>query len=407
MSRELRVTYASAAANLYAIIRRSSDGYVWSTVSSAFAAWSDGSIADYDIALTDRGGDLYDGDIPTALPAGDFTFGYYERSGATPAITDLLLTTEARHWNGAVLTSDSDIDLSAYALTTLDNQKRYQRIEDSEDDTLITQLINAVSKEIERVCGIEFVARDRRERLNGVGQRRLSLKQFPVIGLHRMSWGNGQAMSVTYAGSAIRAEVGVTDSGVRISSTSTAGSITTNSLLFTDYPSLSVLAVAINLVSGWTATVQNNTASADLNPLGGQDAKSKTVYLTYPDRADINYTVDYSAGLIELAGSNGWGGGNVRPMYGRPTGYEGQSVMPCGHQYILVQYRAGYETVPADVELQCNRMVTDAYNEGFTARNVTMASIGPYTWKASADQVADIKTSLSHYIDISRMMGAA
>src|SRR5688572_16910915 len=106
MARELSTSFQGTGAALYCIIRRLSDGHVWSTVTSAFAAWADGSIADYDVALTDDGGDLYVGTFPADIAAGDYRIYYYERAGATPALTDLVLKAPIKHWNGAVLSED-------------------------------------------------------------------------------------------------------------------------------------------------------------------------------------------------------------------------------------------------------------------------------------------------------------
>jgi hypothetical protein len=402
MSRELRTNFQGAGASLYAVIRKTSDDSVWN--GTAFETWADANIATYDIALTDRGGDVYDADFPVTIAAGDYSVDYYERAGATPATDDLRLGGTQLHWDGQSATSASSTTLASTALTTLDDAKLYLRVTGTDDDTLITQLINSVSAEIERVCGVQFAARDRRERLNCDGQRRITLKQWPVINITRMSWGWQPALTVTYGGNDIRAQVGVSDLDCTVSSTSTAGTIATTKMLFADYPTAQLLADHINGLSGWTATVNVNVVSADLNPLGGADAKSRSVILSYPDRADIAYSVDYPAGIIQLVG---WplGGGVMMPLYGRNSGYEFDVVAPTGHQYILVEYRAGYETIPADVSLACNRLVADAFYETFAPRNVTTASLGPFTWKASNAVVETIEQELAHYIDVSRCIG--
>jgi len=258
----------------------------------------------------------------------------------------------------------------------------------------LTELINQVSAEVERICGIQFKARDRRERLNGTHQRCLVLKQSPVIALNRLSWGCGPALTVGYTGSAISASVAVSDTALRIVSTASSGTVTTNTLLFTDYPTASLLVAAINAVSGWTATLTVDVPSADLNPLGGSDAKSRSVILAYPDRADMTYHVDYQTGLIELLG---W----QFPF----TGRDGYGVFPGGHQYILAEYRSGYESIPDDVQRICNRLVQDAFYEGLTQRSVVAATLGPFSWKASEVQASDIKNALSYYIDLSKTIG--
>jgi hypothetical protein len=398
MANELTLSYQGGG-TLYAIIRRQSDGYAWN--GTAFEVWSDANVATYDVSLTSLGGDLYAADFPSAIAAGDYRIYFYEQAGASPAITDLILRSIARHWDGAALASESDITLSSYALTTLESAKRYLRITDTSDDTLLTELINQVSAEIERICGIQFKARDRRERLNGTYQRCLVLKQSPVISINRLSWGYGPALTVGYSGSAISASVAVSDTALKIVSTASSGTVTTNTLLFTDYPTASLLVAAINAVSGWAATLTIDVPSADLNPLGGSDAKSRSVILTYPDRADITYHVDYQAGLIELVG---WQ--FPFPLTGRtPSGYGGVPVFPGGHQYILVEYRAGYESIPDDVMRICNRMVQDAFYEGLTQRSIVAATLGPFSWKASEVQASDIRDSLAYYIDLSKTIG--
>ncbi len=105
MSRELRCTYNGAGQALYVIIRRRNDDKVWNTANAAFETWADGTIADYDIPLSDEGGDSYAADWPTAITAGQYQTFYYLRAGATPATTDLPLKSPYLTWNGYVASS--------------------------------------------------------------------------------------------------------------------------------------------------------------------------------------------------------------------------------------------------------------------------------------------------------------
>ena len=101
MANELNVRY-NGTANIYAIIRRKSDAYVWN--GSAFAAWADGSIADYDIALTSQGGDLYSTSFPSGITSGAYFVDYYIRAGATPATTDVRVSGSIFNWSGSDVT---------------------------------------------------------------------------------------------------------------------------------------------------------------------------------------------------------------------------------------------------------------------------------------------------------------
>lgn len=107
MANELNISFATASANLYAILRRTSDSKVWN--GSSMETWADANIANYDVALADVGGDQYTADMPSSLPTGyNYRAYYYERAGGTPAITDLLLhRSPAFHWNGVVSTAAS------------------------------------------------------------------------------------------------------------------------------------------------------------------------------------------------------------------------------------------------------------------------------------------------------------
>lgn len=91
---------------LYAVIRRLSDGYVWN--GSAFAAWSDGSLSSYAITLTAKGGDLFTADVPNGITRGTYEAFYYERAGASPATTDLLLQRQSIYVDGALPTTDNE-----------------------------------------------------------------------------------------------------------------------------------------------------------------------------------------------------------------------------------------------------------------------------------------------------------
>ena len=110
MANELEITGQGAALNFYAIIRRQDDAKVWNVTNAAFETWSDGTIADYDTPLTDKGGDLYQGDFPVAIAAGTkVLIKYYSRDGGTPAITDLLLDTEDVTWTGQGITGGGSV----------------------------------------------------------------------------------------------------------------------------------------------------------------------------------------------------------------------------------------------------------------------------------------------------------
>jgi hypothetical protein len=394
---DLRVPYNGAGATLYAIIRKSSDYSVWN--GSAFEVWADGNIATYDVALTDQGGDEYSVAFPSAITAGDYIIDYYEQAGATPALTDLRLTGERVHWDGTALSDTSTVTLSAYALTTLTGVKRHLSITATTYDTKLTELINFISEKIETICGLKFKVRDYRQRYNTFGQRKLVLRARPVQHVTRISYGLANAMTVTYSGAAIRANASVyadpelyDAGGVRLVTVNTSGVKTANNLTFASYPSLTLLKTAIEAVSGWTATVLANMPSGDLHPTGGEDAKSRTVTWTYPDRDEDVYTLDQRRGIVTFDSRQNfpWGGDGCP----RRFWFEDQGC--------LVEYRGGYETIPGDVELVCRELVKEAF---ITA--VQSYSLGPFSQSFSNEMETRVRTKLAHFIDHANIIGGA
>lgn len=399
MANELRISYQGSGVP-YAIIRRKSDWYVWN--GSSLAAWSDGSVANYDIALPSQGGDVYAADFPAALEAGDYRVMYYESPSGSITTSDLILKSRDLYWNGEAATSDSDVDLSAYALTTLEGVKRHMQISVSTYDTLLTDLINQVSALIEHETGRLFKARDFRLRRDLRRERKVVLPIFPVQSVNRISYGQQEALSVRYSGSAIRANISVYSNpesadggGVRLVTVSTAGVRTATALTFASYPSLSLLETAIEAASGWSATVVSNMPSADLWATAGESALNRDVKLYFPDQDEDSYTINQKAGIIEFnrQSESGWldgGGGGGR--------------FPCKHQGLMIEYRAGYETIPGDVELLCRELVKEAFYSGQQNTGLRSYALGPYRVDFKDDPTASIKQRIGSYIDVSRMV---
>jgi hypothetical protein len=396
MANELRVVYQGSGST-YAIIRRKADWYAWN--GSSFETWADGSVSTYDVALSSQGGDVYAADFPSGIAAGDYRAIYYEStSGVTTS--DLILKTTDIFWNGEAA-SESEVSLSAYALTTVENVKRFMQISADTYDTLLADLINLVSAMIERETGRQYKARDYRERLNGRMQRRLVLRQHPVQHINRVSYGYLEAMSVSYSGDAIRANAQVyadpessDGGGIRLVTVNSSGVRTANNLTFATYPSLSLMETAIELISGWTATVANNIPSADLYVTGAEDAKTRSVQFYYPDQDEDSYSLDQRNGILAFdQKSIGW--------------YHGDDRFTCRHQGILIEYRGGYETIPADVDLLARELVKEAFYSGQNNTGLNSYSLGPYSVSFSEDPGAKARARLSLYVDSARLVASA
>lgn len=101
MSNELVVKH-SIGVNVYAIIFKKSNNYVWDAGDSALEAagtWNDARVGECDVPLTDRGAGLYTADFPIST-AGTYRILYFERAGGSPDTTDICIGRATIEWSG-------------------------------------------------------------------------------------------------------------------------------------------------------------------------------------------------------------------------------------------------------------------------------------------------------------------
>ena len=100
MGNEIQADYDSGD-TLYAVVRNPT-GQVWYVAGQTFEDWGHDShtVDDYDVPLTDKGGSLYVGDVDANVPSGCYRIQVFIQSGATPASTDTLLTSQDITWTG-------------------------------------------------------------------------------------------------------------------------------------------------------------------------------------------------------------------------------------------------------------------------------------------------------------------
>ena len=362
MANELELTYQGND-TLYAIIRRHSDSKAWSVAAAALVTWADEDIGDYDVALADKGGDVHQADWPGDIAAGRYRVLYYRQAGGAPATTDLLLATSDVFWDSSTVSVPQGVTVDDYALTTLEKTKRYMRIDDPANDILLIELINQVSDRIERLCHRKFKTRTYRARHRVVDRRRIVLRHYPVLMVNRIAWGRTNALSVAYVSDAspIRATVQANDGHVRLTTVDNAGATTTMDLDAETYPTTESLATAIDLVSGWSASAAVNVPSVELSHASAVDALNCTAWLAWPDQSIEPSRVQFDTGVIELSNA--------------PSTAD-----------VFVEYQAGYETLPDDVELVAHELVAEAFNLGKRDTTTTKEWLGDYSF-ALADAV--------------------
>lgn len=374
MANELQIMYQGASANLYVIVRNPADYKVWDVANTAWATWSNGSIGDYDIVMSDRGGDLYTADFPSSISVGTRVVAtFYDRAGGSPAITDKVLDVADLTWDGAGVSSGSSVSLDSRALTTLASAKRHIGIGVTTHDTILTELINIWSDRIEGIAGRRFAAANYCEWHREDPANSYAVQNYPIIYINRVALGMSEALRVTYTGTGIRANVQVfhdgegQNGGVRLRSLSTGGSWTETNKTFADSATVAALVTAIDAVSGWDATQTVNVPTAELAPIGGQDALNTNVSLLYADDNSQEYQVDHATGLID-----------IRAGYRQSAASHDRNVM--------IEYRGGYAAIPDDVSGICNELVAQAFATRSLNTALGSESLGGYSYSL-ADQV--------------------
>ena len=221
----------------------------------------------------------------------------------------------------------------ARALSNLNN-----RDTTSDENTTLDALIAAVSGTIEQYCWRTFAVASYDELYPGYGQRELVLRNYPIVSIERVAEGPLPVLRITNtSGSSQRATVKVTAVGLELIRVASAA-ITTSTILFSDQPTLSALAAAVNgLGNGWSASVLNAAddlrASADLRALQGAFAAlNLNADLKLHTRELSSFFVDADRGCLHMDDASAWFG---------------------GFNYWRVLYRAGYSTIPDDVQEAC------------------------------------------------------
>lgn len=250
-------------------------------------------------------------------------------------------------------------------------------------------LIDAATDMLEMECDRHFMARDYAGWLDGSGMRYLTLPDWPLNSVGRVSQGTVDAFSVicndtgateAYAGITFAATVGVSASWsaaefCRLVLLDGPNAATTDITLAANTP-LSTLATAVSAVAGsWTGAVLGSYGdyrSRILRPVGRKECYGSFAYFQMPDyEAEDDYTVDYDLGQIVLPGG-----------YGFSKGFRN----------VYIEYNAGYATVPAALRQICNELVVWLYRTGRRDLSLKSERLGDYAWTA-AEGTADFMNS--------------
>ena len=262
--------------------------------------------------------------------------------------------------------------VGTYALTSLANLKSWIGISTSTDDAVLEKAIDRATARIESYIGRQVLSRSYSEWRNGSGVDTIRLHQWPVTQVTNVWTGNYAALVVSSAQPTdIRASIAVNQetgtNAVVLTRTESGGATKVDTLPLGTYPTTAALATQIGSVAGFACSLGKNIRSVQLRPRAGADTILATVTLFAADTAS-EYTYDYDTGRLSIDPS--WWA--QWPM--------DRGVMPDAVKSVLVEYTAGYATVPDDIEQACIEVAAMMYRDRRRDSGLASESLGDYSY---------------------------
>lgn len=196
-----------------------------------------------------------------------------------------------------------------------------------------------------------------------------SLREPDVTAITRLSLGSIAAMRVKYTGSDERAWIEVTDTGLTASSRTGSTTTTVASTTFSGNVSVSDLVTVIAAATGWSASTVTEGPSAFLVREGVRVAKDREITLASWEDYEGDYIVDYEAGLITLNGG-GWPYSITNPTAARR---------------VLVDFTAGFSSVPDDVDRAVLKAVATEWESAGRDETLQSESLEDYSYSLKSD----------------------
>jgi hypothetical protein len=288
------------------------------------------------------------------------------------------------------------------------------QLTDTSRDGTITLLITAATAAINRWCRRFFAANSYDELYDTDGTGSLLLLNYPVLAITRMAMDPVNVLTIqqTQGTSTLaRATVATTrapgadwpaaSTGVILTRVVNGVSTVDATLLWATYPSIAQLAAAVNAVgNGWAATVQGSYgiwSSADINPIQGvYSAFNSGAQLTIHTTELTNYNLVAERGEVifsdSLSNSGSTIGGWIGYSFGPQDLLPGLNV-PRGLQNCRIQYVAGFNVVPGDVQQACALLVANMFaGQPGAVGELTAETLGDYSY------TKDLHYQLPHHV---------
>jgi hypothetical protein len=238
-------------------------------------------------------------------------------------------------------------------------------------DSQISALITASSKLIQRYCRHDFVQTAYDELYNGNGQRRLLLREYPLVSVESVRYRPVTVLKIINNDTVTnqQARVSVTSAGLTLVRVASGVKTTDTSVTIAGNVTLQAVANAVNaLGNSWSAQVAGDANNYGLWPSADLYCPNGATTGTNAGQGSLTAWGQYAElkmHTYELAGYqihnvNGW---LLRAIpYTDPELLHPEDLIwPVGINNLRVQYTAGYATVPDPVQAACSEHVASLF----------------------------------------------
>ena len=337
MGAELFSIY-SGTQNVYCTLIQEATSYIYDTTTSTYVVEDIADWTNYVIDMSSTNEDIYTVDFPTSAN-GWYKVVYRVKGVATggigddASVSDIIISNARVYWSGRTVepTAPEGVDpptISDYAFVDLNTVKRFLDIDylSTNKDYVLIDLINYITSRMEKIADRKFLARTYREQIFTNGQGNIIVKNWPVQTIYRIASATQTGMTLTHSGDELRVTVGskstdranttLGEGAIVIQSISSLGVLTITSFDLKTYPTLALLAAAINSVTNVTCVVNTNAPSLDLWEVTNVTFTNTNTTIDIISTDNIQYKLQADCGVIEIG------------------------VVP---DWVIVEYRGGFE----------------------------------------------------------------
>ena len=278
--------------------------------------------------------------------------------------------------------------VGTYALTSLTNLKSWLGITATTDDTVLERAIDRATSRIESYLERNIRERSYAEWRSGAGVDTIRLYQWPVSQITNVWSGNVALMVIGSTSGYIRSSISVNQEtgspAVVATTTSVLGATNTQTIDFATYPTTTDVANEIAGVPGFTCTLTKNVRAVQMRPRAGADATLASITL-YGADTPSEFTYDYERGRLTIDRS--WFA--YWPLQ--------KGIMPNVAKSILIEYTAGYATVPDDIEQAAIEVASMLYRDRRRDGNLQSEGLGDYSYSRAT--VAEMNAKLDSLLE--------